>query len=213
MSKKSSKMLNKKKFSIIVAIVVVIIAIIAIVICTNQGSKTSKLYNKLLKEQVYMFSMKDDDNYDIAIAKKQDKACIESSSGEEKTSIIVKDGQTYSLIHSQKEYYMYDQNIAEDSVITDTLATTEDIKPEKGTEEINGTKYKYEEFTGFSGFMTSTSKEVDDADIKTRFYYDGGDLVYIKTIVGEEEELLQVSVSYDVQDELFEIPSDYAQVN
>lgn len=46
---------------------------------------------------------------------------------------------------------------------------------------------------------------------KTRFYFDGKDLKYIKTIAGNKEELLKVTISKDVDNKLFQIPSDYEE--
>ena len=61
-------------------------------------------------------------------------------------------------------------------------------------------------------FMITNTLELNEADIKTRFYFDkNGDLTYIKTIYGEEEELLKVSLEKNVDDSIFEIPSDYAE--
>lgn len=206
-------MLNKKKVAIVVAIIVVIILIgIIIGMQANKSSKISQLYNDLMEGQSYSFNMKNNSNYEITVSKKDGKTCIDNE-GEEKTTTLVKDGTTYLILHSSQEYYTYNSDIAEENIITDMLKELVEAKSINGKEKINGKTYKYEEYEGFAGFMTSTSKEIDESTVKTRFYFDGNDLKYIKTILDTEEELLEVQISYDVPDELFEIPSDYAQAN
>ena len=57
--------------------------------------------------------------------------------------------------------------------------------------------------------------ESESSIIKTRFYFDGNDIAYIKNIVQDEEstqeELLKVTLKYSVDESLFEIPEDYAE--
>lgn len=49
-------------------------------------------------------------------------------------------------------------------------------------------------------------------EVKTRFYFDNNNLVYIKTIIGNKQEIFKVNISYDVDSKLFEIPSDYKEI-
>ena len=47
----------------------------------------------------------------------------------------------------------------------------------------------------------------------TRLYYKNENLSYIKTIVGENQELIKVDISYgNINDSYFDIPSDYTEV-
>lgn len=208
-------MLNKKKVAIVIGIaILIIILIIGLVVISNSGgSKITKLYNNLEESQVYLFSMKNEDDYEITISKKNEQTSIDMNNAGEITTTLIKDGVTYLIIHSNKEYYVYDSDITEENIITDMLEGLVDVDYEKGKEKINNKNYRYEEYTGFAGFMTSTSIDVDGNDVKTRFYFDGDELVYIKTIFGDEEELLEVNISYEVDDSVFEIPSDYAEAN
>ena len=98
-------------------------------------------------------------------------------------------------------------------IVTDML---KDLKKadSKGKEKINDTTYEYEEYIGFEGFMTSTGLDDEENNVSTRFYFKGKDLKYIKTIVpDEEDELLEIIISYSAPDELFEIPSDYVEAS
>ena len=56
----------------------------------------------------------------------------------------------------------------------------------------------------------------NEENVKTRFYYDGENLVYIKNMIDQDgeklEELIQAECNYEVNEKLFEIPEDYAEV-
>lgn len=207
-------MLNKKKVAMVLGIFIILLVLIGVILVVNANKKTkvSKLYDDLIKNQTYLFNMKNDNNYEITVAKKDSKTCIDNN-GEERTTTLIKDGTTYLISHSSKEYYIYNSNVEEENIITDMLQGLKEEKCNKGKEKINGRSYKYEEYNSFAGFMTSTSKDIDENTVKTRFYFDGNKLVYIKTLLDGEEELLETQVSHDVPEELFEIPSDYAESN
>ena len=53
------------------------------------------------------------------------------------------------------------------------------------------------------------TSEVEESEVKTRFYFDKDKLVYIKSILPDKEQLIKVEISYEVNGDLFEIPSDY----
>ena len=61
-------------------------------------------------------------------------------------------------------------------------------------------------------FMEASSLDVNEEDIKTRFYFDNDDnLVYIRTIKGVNQELLKINLQKEVDDSIFEVPSHYAE--
>lgn len=61
-------------------------------------------------------------------------------------------------------------------------------------------------------FMISNLININDTNVKTRFYFDSkNNLTYIKTILDNKQELLKVTLKKDVKDSIFEIPSDYAE--
>ena len=96
--------------------------------------------------------------------------------------------------------------------LTDGIKEVVDKDFTTGEEKVKGKKYDYEEYNGSTMFMITNTLELNEADIKTRFYFDkNGNLTYIKTIYGEDEELLKVNLEIDVDDSIFEIPSDYAE--
>lgn len=208
-------MLNKKKVAAVIAIfgIILITIIWAISASLSKGTKVAKLYKKIEKAQEYLFEMKDESNYEITIAKKDGQTVIDMNNDGERVTTLVKNGTEYLISHSQKEYYTYDSEETDEAIVTDML---KDLKKadNTGKEQINGKTYKYEEYKGFEGFMTSTGLDTDDENVSTRFYFNGKDLAYIKTMVeGEEDELLEIKVKYSVPDELFEIPSDYQEAS
>ena len=207
-------MLNKKKVILAVAIIVIIIILITafFVVTNGESHKVAKTYKKLSESNEYLFEMKDTGGYDITIAKKDGKTCIDMNSDNERVTTLVKDDESYVISHSQKEYRVYNADVAGETVVTDMLGNLKESEYSTGSEKINGKNYNYEEYTGFAGFLTSTNMELDESTTKTRFYFEGNNLVYIKTIPeNSEQELLEIKISYSVPDELFEIPSDYAE--
>ena len=51
--------------------------------------------------------------------------------------------------------------------------------------------------------------------VKTRFYFNGNKICFIKNFIesedGSQEELIKVTLKYEVDDSLFAIPEDYAE--
>ena len=62
--------------------------------------------------------------------------------------------------------------------------------------------------------MISNTSSLNDEGVKTRLYFNKkSELVYVKTIYSEGSELLKVNISNEVDEALFEIPSNYAEGN
>ena len=208
-------MLNKKKVAVAVAILVLLIILIISIISKSigGGTKVAKLYKKIEKSKEYLIEMKDENNNEITIAEKNEQTVIDMNTNGEKATTLIKDNKEYLISHSQREYYTYSREDTDDAVVIDML---KDLKKadDTGKEKINGKTYKYEEYKGFEGFLTSTGLENNEDNISTRFYFSGKKLVYIKTIVQDEnDELLEVKIAYSAPDELFEIPSDYQEAS
>lgn len=209
-----------------IPLIVVILVIIGIIfcICTLVGGKDdntqklAKIYEDLNTNQTYLFEMEQNSGNKVIMAKKGDKTIIDQYSKdsetktESHTTTLVKDNNTYLILHDRKEYYVYEQNNVEQNILTDGIKEVVDKDFTTGEEKVKGKKYNYEEYNGSTMFMITNTLELNEADIKTRFYFDkNGSLTYIKTIYGEEEELLKVNLEKDVDDSIFEIPVDYAE--
>ena len=215
-------MRKNKRIPLIVVILVIIVIIFGISKLLSQKDdqtpKLAKIYEDLNSNQTYLFEMEQNSNNKIIMAKKADKTIIDQYSKDSETKIeshtttLVKDNNTYLILHDRKEYYVYEQNNVEQNILTDGIKEVVDKDFTTGEEKVKGKKYDYEEYNGSTMFMITNTLELNEADIKTRFYFDkNGNLTYIKTIYGEEQELLKVNLEKDVDDSIFEIPSDYAE--
>lgn len=215
--------MKKNKRIFLIVIVILIIAIIfGIVKIVNKNSpkeqRLSKIYQDLEDSQTYLFEIEKNNNNKTIMAKKGDKTIIDQytknseTNLENHTTTLVKDNNTYLILHDRKEYYVYTENNVEQTIVTDGLKEIISKSYTTGTEKIKGKKYSYEEYDGSSMFMISNLININDTNVKTRFYFDSkNNLTYIKTILDNKQELLKVTLEKDVKDSIFEIPSDYAE--
>lgn len=210
----------KKKKVIILAIILVII-ILAIIAVSKFMTKNKKeetklldIYDNLISSESYMVTIEQDENNKTIMAKKRGKTVIDQYSGESRSTTLVKDGNTYLVLHDREEYYVYERNNVEQSILTDGLKELIDKTYTVGNEKVKGKNYDYEEYEGSTVFMISNTSSLNDEGVKTRLYFNKkSELVYVKTIYSEGSELLKINISNEVDDALFEIPSNYAEGN
>lgn len=209
---------KKKKIIGISIIAIVIIAIIAVAIwyfVANQNtsadtSRVNQLYETLVAKTSYGFKTILDDNNQNYYAKENNQAYTDTIYDGNESKFIIKDGNSYLLMENSKIYYTYRNNETNLKKIELALESVKDMDYEKGEEKIDNKKYQYEEYATITSFtMKDTTEVAESAEVKTRFYFKGNQLVYIKTIIGDEQELLKVEISDKVDSRLFEIPSDY----
>lgn len=216
------QMKRNKRIPLIVVILVIIVIIFCISkIIGGKNDKTqmlSKIYEELNTNQTYLFEMELNSNNKTIMAKKDEKTLIDQytkdseTKTESHTTTLVKDENTYLILHNREEYYVYEQNNVEQNILTDGLKDVISKEYITGEEKVKGKKYNYEEYSGSTMFMIANTLELEEKDIKTRFYFDKDDnLVYIKTIYSEETELLKIKLENNVDDSIFEIPSNYAE--
>lgn len=218
--------MNKKISIPVIAIIIVIILVIAGVILVNilGGSKSrlTKVYNKMMEEQSYSFTRYDfEEKNKLITYRKEGKTLIDMYNSGEHSSTLISEGNTYLIFHPNKEYYVYKNNSVDEEILAEDLANTIKLEYNTGKEKIYGKTYKYEEYARVSDFMIISDINIDVESVKTRFYFKGNELVYIKTIfdvvdskTGERtklQELQTVKIQYEVDDSVFEIPSDYAE--
>ena len=215
-------MKKNKRIFLIVIVILMIAIIFGIVKIVNKNSPKeqmlSKIYQDLEESQTYLFEIEKNNNNKTIMAKKGDKTIIDQytknseTNVENHTTTLVKDNNTYLILHDRKEYYVYTENNVEQTIVTDGLKEIISKSYTTGTEKIKGKKYSYEEYDGSSMFMISNLININDTNVKTRFYFDSkNNLAYIKTILDNKQELLKVTLEKDVKDSIFEIPSDYAE--
>ncbi len=214
--------MDKKKkiilFTIIAIITVVIVAIGAYFIIKQNKSndevgKLNKYYEKLTNTDSYSFSITLDDKNSIYYYKHDGKAYIDSNYKGQNSKYLIKDKNTYLLQDTSKTYYTYSNNEIDLYKIELQIKDIKDNEMTIGKEEIDGKTYNYEEFDGLSKFYIGDKTNIDKESVKTRFYFKGNKLAYIKTIISNDnQQLLKIDYSEKVNSGLFEIPSDYKEM-
>ena len=211
---------NKKIIIAISSIVIVaIICIVAFFMIKNNGkvqegdnksSKLSQVYEKMNEKLVYTFTATLNDENTKTVKRKNDKARIDLNLDGEKSTDIIKDGNTYLVMEEEEKVYKYQNNDIElAELLIDMKETIESQNPQKSKEEIDGKKYECEEDKDVSDFLLVEEAE-DESTVSTKFYFKGNNLEYIKTKVNDKEELLKINISYDdISENEFEIPEEY----
>lgn len=215
----------KNKTIISIAIVVAIIIVIGVFgyfilnnskmgsIIASEESKTMELYNNLKNEGSYKFLAELNDENKIMYIKKDEKAYIEETFDGETSKFIIKDGNTYLLQDDEEQYYTYSNNESDLKLIENELNQIEGLEATLGREKVNNKSYDYEQYEFVTAFAMLDWTKREQEGIKTRFYFEENNLMYIKTLIGDTEELLKVNISKDnINDDLFEIPSDYQEM-
>lgn len=210
--------MKKKVVPKIIFAILIIVLIIMIIFAMNQKQKnlTVQMYKDICEKQNYTFSIVEENpdiNYSLTIAKKENYMSIDAKADDDHTTTLVKDGYAYYIMHLEKEYYLYDSSEIDADILRSELSGIEEKEYVSGQEKINGKNYYYEEYDGIATFIMWSNYSEEESSIKTRFYFDKNNIVYIKTIIDDiEEEILKIEFSEDVNDDLFEIPNDYAEM-
>ena len=213
--------MSKKKKIIIIsicAIIAIVILGMSIYFATKKVEevsneiKLSKLYEKMMQNETYSINFKLNDDNQYTVSRKGDVANVDTYNNGSHTTDIVRDGNTYLLMYSTQKYYTYENNESELNELPNQLnEIAQSQEPTKGEEEINGEKYKYEEYKGVSYFLIDFENELSEEETNTKFYFDGDELKYIRTIMGDDSELIQVDASFTVDNSLFEIPDGFEE--
>lgn len=209
---------NKKVIIIfiIIAIVAVCLGIISCFLLVPNTSKElsfsiNELYESLKQEQAYSINLTLDENNQSLYAKQSNIAYLDDILNGVETEMLIKNGNTYLIKDEDKVYYVYKNNETNLNKIEDILEALKDKEYQTGEEKIDNKSYSYIEFNQLTDFAIMNTSNIKSDTKKTRFYFDGKDLKYIKTIAGNKEELLKVTISRDVDNKLFQIPSDYEE--
>lgn len=210
--------MSKKTISIDIKKIIVLIIMIAIgVVIVNtvkntpkEKSKMKELYSKLEASEQYKFTMDDGKNKTI-IAQNGKNTIIDMYTEKEHVSTLVKDNNTYYILHDKEEYYTYEDNEKDEKILLSELQPIVEKEATNGKEKIQGKTYNYEEYDGVSTFMNYIGLGINTENIKTKFYFQGKNLKYIKTINDGEETLQKIDITYEAPSELFEIPNNYAE--
>lgn len=218
--------MSQKKKTIVITATVIIIALAIIIgiiwwlnreitgntILEGGNSKVTKLYSQLKEKQTFCFTTTLDEENLVFYAKKDNMAYLNTKNQGEESKFIVKDGNTYLLKEEEKIYYLYQNNETDLDKIILQLERVKDKPYTEGKEKIENKNYQYEEYEGVTEFLIKDINAENEHTLRTRFYFNGEQLVYIKTIIGDYQEIVKVDISYEVNNNLFEIPSDYKEV-
>ena len=209
---------NKKVIIIfiIIAIVAVCLGIISCFLLVPNTSKElsfsiNELYESLKQEQAYSINLTLDENNKSLYAKQSNIAYLDDILNGVETEMLIKNGNTYLIKDEDKVYYVFKNNETNLNKIEDILEALKDKEYQTGEEKIDNKSYSYIEFNQLTDLVIMNTSNIKSDTKKTRFYFDGKDLKYIKTIAGNKEELLKVTISKDVDNKLFQIPSDYEE--
>ena len=216
-----------KKPMIIIGIIILVVVIIGVIIFAisskNKTNKTEqkesvkiqKNYEKIANSKEMTFTTTLDENNKETIVIKDGQAYKETTRNGVTYKYIVKGNDTYFVDDSNKTYYTYKNNTEISTEIQQKLSKLKEMSSNTGKEKVNGKNYQYEEFEKYQDFLINNKIAVTDlTKAKTRIYYDNDKIVYIKTIAGDEEELLKVDISYgNVKNDYFNIPSEYKDGN
>ncbi len=212
--------MKKQKISKIIFLSLILILVMSIIFLLKGEKKgrTKAMYEKITNSNEYTFTMeeKGEDNLKFIMSKSDGSRSIDVTSGNEHTTTLVKDGYAYFVMHEQEEYYTYSNNEAQEieaDILEEGLKNIEESKYTTGNEKIYGKTYYYEEYEDMESFLMLNTSLEEQVKSKTRFYFKGNDIAYIKTIIDEnDEELLKVDCKYLADKDLFEIPSNYAEL-
>lgn len=214
-------MLKSKRSIIIFGIIIVILLIVSLILILKKerNDRVLEMYEKICNNQDFTFSMEEEIEelkYKVSMAQRGADVSIDMYTDEEHTTTLVVDGQAYFVIHNLEEYLIYDSDDIDADIIISGLKEITKKEYEAGREKINQKTYYYEEYENDTGDFLIFANVNENSIIKTRFYFDGNDIAFIKNIVtteGElEEELIKVTLQYSVDEKVFEIPQSYAEL-
>lgn len=217
-----------KNIKILLIIVLVIIIVIGLSFAikgnkiTMNQDRVKEICKKMDEEKNFIFTMEeqsDDFEYKVSMAQKGNNISIDSSTEEEHTTTLIIDNDVFYIDHINEEYYYDNEYGVEDidiDIIVSSLKSIIENEYVSGKEEINGVSYDYQEYNDENANFVIYADYNEDSSVKTRFYFENNEIKYIKNIIEFEgdiqEELIKVDLSHDVDDSIFEIPSDYAEV-
>ncbi len=220
-----------KKTTIIIlsACIIIFLAIATIFIFSKKNNeqikfdenltKVQNIYENICKSKEFTFSMEEKNseiNYEVDMAQKGSDFCIDMHSEDEHTTTVVMGNESYYIMHNDKEYYNFGSEDIEPDLEIYGLENLINNEYNTGNETINGKEYYYEEYQNDGSDFIIYADLSEESEVRTRFYFDNNELVYIKSIIqdgeNKQEELFKAKLEYKVDEKLFEIPSDYKEI-
>ena len=205
----------------IVSAIIAVLLILAFTLIINDKKKNrlSSMYEKMQKSDSYTFTMEEKTNeiyYKVSMAQKGKDISIDMYSNEDHTTTLITENKSYSILHNDQEYYDYGEEKVDLDIEISSLKKYIKKDCTNGKEEINGKTYYYEEYENEDMDFIIFADIDDSSIVKTRFYFNGNNICYIKNIIQSDnenqEELIKADLSFSVDEKLFNIPEDYAEV-
>lgn len=211
-------MKNNKIIIITSVIILIILVVLAIIIfnnlqqpknetMTSESSKVLQIYNKLKQSKDYEIIKKLDEDNQVTTTISDNKAYKEQKINGNVTRYYYEDNIMYFLLEYNKTYYSYQNN---DTILYENLLAFENLtklEHTKGKEKINKKTYEYEEYNGIQ--LNIELASIDQTNAKTRLYFEGDELKYIKTIYEDKENIMEIQISYNIDKNKLQMPSDY----
>ncbi len=208
----------KKTLIIICSILILLIIALICIFKGEPKDRVRNMYEKISKSPNFTFSMEEtttEINYRVAMAQRGTDVSIDMYSGDEHNTTLVLENESYYIMHNDKEYYNFgDEKVESDIIISSLKNISKDVYV-SGKEEINGNTYYYEEFNNEDNDFIIFANINESSNVKTRFYFKGNDICYIKNYIqnedSEQEELIKTNLIFNIDEALFNIPDDYAE--
>ena len=210
--------MSKKTIAIICGIIILLVIALILIFKGESKDRVKNMLDKIKNSERFTFTMEEktsDIDYKVSMAQRGEDVSIDMYSDEEHTTTLVLKNESYYIMHNDKEYYDYGDEKVDSDLVIGSLENISKNDYISGKEEIFGTTYYYEEFNNENMDFIIYANINESSTVKTRFYFKGNDICYIKNIINSEEEnheeLIKTNLVYNADDKLFEIPEDYAE--
>lgn len=169
----------------------------------GMGNLLSGAYVDMMKGKEYLMTYKATMEYDgqsmeveATIAVRGEDSAMTSKGEGFETAMLFKDNKTYMIDHASKTVTSWSETGGYvDEMETGAFEADEMVYLGSGTED----GLVYEEYS--------------TADGTVRYYFDGKDLVKIKTVIEGQEMVMDIiELSNDVPGDMFEIPAGYQMI-
>ena len=210
--------MSKKTIAIICGIIILLIIALILIFKGESKDRVKNMLDKIKNSEKFTFTMEEktsDIDYRVSMAQRGEDVSIDMYSDEEHTTTLVLKNESYYIMHNDKEYYDNGEEKVESDIVLSGLRNISQKQCTTGKEELNGKTYYFEEYENENMDFIIFANINESSKVKTRFYFNGKNICFIKNFIesedGSQEELIKVTLKYEVDDSLFAIPEDYAE--
>lgn len=211
--------MSKKTAIISLAIIILLVLAFILIFNGEKKDRVKNMYEKMQKNNIFTFSMEEkttEINYKVSMAQRGKDISIDMYSDEEHTTTLILENKSYFIMHNEKEYYDYGEEKIDSDIVLSSLKNITNKTCTKGKEEVYGKSYYYEEYENEDMDFIIYANVNESSKVRTRFYFNGNNICFIKNFIesedGNQEELIETTLKFDVDKNIFTIPDDYAEV-